>query len=66
MKRKVSVLPIAEAHKAIIFVMEEFGPERFITNGTPAMSAKVDVKQLATVLPSLMPMIFMPTGYAGR
>ena len=64
MKRKVSDLPIAEAHKAIISVMEEYGIKRFITLGTPAISAKEDVKQLATVLPSLMPRIFMPTGYA--
>ena len=64
MKRKVSDLPIAEAHKAIISVMEKNGIKRFITLGTPAISAKEDVKQLATVLPSLMPRIFMPTGYA--
>ena len=64
MKRKVSDLPIAEAHKAIISVMEEFGPERFITLATPAISAKEDIKQVATVLPSFMPRIFMPTGYA--
>lgn len=64
MKRKVSDLPIAEAHKAIISVMEEYGIKRLITLGTPAISAKEDVKQLATILPSLMPRIFMPIGYA--
>lgn len=64
MKRNVTELPIAEGHKAIISVMEEIGPKRFITLATPAISAKEDVKQVATVLPGFMPKIFMPSAYA--
>jgi putative NADH-flavin reductase len=64
MKRQVSDLPIAEAHKAIISVMEEYGLKRLITLGTPSISAKEDVKQLITVMPSIMPRLFFPTGYA--
>jgi putative NADH-flavin reductase len=64
MKRQVLDLPIAEAHKAIISVMQEYGLERFITLATPSISAKEDVKQLITVLPSIMPKLFFPTGYA--
>jgi putative NADH-flavin reductase len=64
MKRQVSDLPIAEAHKAFISVMEEFGLKRLITLATPAIAAREDVKQLITVLPSIMPKIFFPTGYA--
>lgn len=56
--------PIAEAHKAIISVMEECGLKRLITLGTPSISAKEDVKQLVTVLPSIMPKLFFPTAYA--
>lgn len=64
MKRSVSELPLAEGHKAIVSVMEEFGPKRLITLATPAISAKEDVKQIATVLPGLMPKMFMPSAYA--
>lgn len=64
MKRQVSDLPIAEAHKAMISVMEECGLKRLITLGTPSISAKEDIKQLVTVLPSIMPKLFFPTGYA--
>ncbi|CAM3205990.1 SDR family oxidoreductase [Paenibacillus taichungensis] len=64
MKRKVSDLPIAEAHKAIISVMEEIGLKRFITLATPTIQATEDVKQLVTVLPSIMAKILYPTGYA--
>jgi putative NADH-flavin reductase len=64
MKRKVLDLPIAEAHKVIISVMEECGLKRLITLGTPSISAKEDVKQLITVLPNIMPKLFAPTPYA--
>ncbi|MFL0498747.1 NAD(P)H-binding protein [Priestia megaterium] len=64
MKRQVSDLPIAEAHKAIISVMNEHGIKRFITLATPTISAKEDVKQLVTELPSIMARILYPTGYA--
>ena len=64
MKRQVSDLPIAEAHKAIISVMNEYGIKRFITLATPTISAKEDVKQLVTGLPSIMARILYPTGYA--
>ncbi|WP_242450825.1 NAD(P)H-binding protein [Priestia endophytica] len=64
MKRQVLDLPIAEAHKAIISVMKEYGPKRFITLATPTISAKEDVKQLITQLPSIMAKLLFPTGYA--
>lgn len=63
MKRNGTELPIAEGHKAIISIMEEFGPKRLITLATPAISAKEDIKQVATVLPGIMPRIFMPSAY---
>jgi putative NADH-flavin reductase len=64
MKRQVLDLPIAEAHKAIISIMEEYGPKRFLTLATPTISAKEDVKQLVTQLPSIMAKLLYPTGYA--
>lgn len=64
MKRNTSVLPISEGHKAIISVMEEIGPKRLITLGTPSISAKEDVKQVATVLPGFIAKIMMPSAYA--
>lgn len=63
-KRNVTELPIADGHKAIISVMEEIGPKRFITLATPAISAKEDIKQVATILPAFMPKTFMPSAYA--
>lgn len=64
LKRKTSELPIANAHKNIMSVMEVSDVKRFITIATPAISAKKDVKQIATILPSFMPKVFMPTAYA--
>ena len=64
MKRQVVDLPIAEAHKAIISVMEECGLKRLITLGTPSISAKEDVKQFITVFPNIMPKLTAPTPYA--
>ncbi|RTR28378.1 NAD-dependent epimerase/dehydratase family protein [Robertmurraya yapensis] len=64
MKRQVVDLPITEAHKAIISVMEECGLKRLITLGTPSISAKEDVKQFITVFPNIMPKLFSPTPYA--
>ena len=64
MKRKVSELPIAEAHKNIISVMEEYGNKRLITLATPSISAKEDIKQFITMFPSIMPKLFSPTPYA--
>lgn len=64
MKRQVKDLPIANAHKAIISVMEENNCRRFITLATPTISANEDVNQLVTVLPSKMAKILYPTGYA--
>lgn len=63
MKRKVTELPIAEGHQAIISVMEKHGLKRLITLATPAFSAEEDIKQIATVLPGFMPRIFMPSAY---
>jgi putative NADH-flavin reductase len=64
MKRQVLDLPITQGHKAIISVMEEYGPKRFITLATPTIFAKEDVKQLVTQLPSIMAKLLYPTGYA--
>jgi putative NADH-flavin reductase len=64
MKRQVLDLPISEAHRAIISVMEECGVKRLITLATPTISAKEDVKQLVTELPSKMAKVLYPTGYA--
>jgi putative NADH-flavin reductase len=64
MKRQVVDLPISEAHKALISVMEECGVNRLITLATPSIPAKEDVKQLVTVLPSKMAKALYPTGYA--
>ncbi len=64
MKREVSNLPIAEAHKEIISVMEDSDVKRLITLGTPTISAKEDTRQLVTVLPSKMAKLLYPTGYA--
>jgi hypothetical protein len=44
--------------------MEEYGIKRLITLATPSISAKEDVKQLITVMPSIMPKLFSPTPYA--
>lgn len=63
MKRQVTDLPIADAHKAIISVMEESGTKRFITLATPSISAKEDVRQFITVFPRIMPKLFSPYGY---
>ncbi|OLN23671.1 oxidoreductase [Domibacillus antri] len=64
MKRQVTGLPIAEAHKAIMTAMEQTGRKRFITLATPTIGAKEDVKQLVTTLPSKMAKVLYPTGYA--
>lgn len=64
MKRIVTDLPIAAAHKAMISVMEESGPKRFVTLATPSISAKEDIKQFVTVFPAMMPKLFSPYGYA--
>jgi putative NADH-flavin reductase len=64
MSRNVTNLPIAEAHKLIISVMEASGPKRLITLATPSISAKEDVKQFVTVFPAIMPKLFSPYGYA--
>lgn len=63
MKRKVSDLPIADAHKVIISVMEEIGLNRFITLATPTIQATEDSKQLVTLIPSIMAKILYPTGF---
>lgn len=57
-------LPIRDAHKAIMEVMDEVKVQRFITLGTTAIHAKEDKKQLITLLPPLIAKISMPKGYA--
>jgi len=61
--RKVKELPIRDAHEMILKVMEAQGVERFITLATPAAKSNADKKQIATVIPSLMPKLFFPPGY---
>lgn len=45
-------------------VMEKSGVKRFITLGTPAIKSAQDKKQVATIMPALMPKLFFPPGYA--
>ncbi len=61
--RKVKELPIRDAHETILNVMETQGVKRFITLATPSASSKEDKKQLATIIPALMPKLFFPPGY---
>lgn len=61
--RKVKELPIRDAHKMILKVMEAQGVKRFITLATPATKSNADKKQIATVIPSLMPKLLFPAGY---
>jgi putative NADH-flavin reductase len=61
--RKVKELPIRDAHEMILNVMETQGVKRLITLATPSASSKEDKKQLATVIPALMPKLFFPPGY---
>ncbi|PTE43623.1 oxidoreductase [Staphylococcus equorum] len=57
-------LPIRDAHKVIMEVMETEKVNRFITLGTTAMKAKEDKKQLITILPPIMSGIMFPKGKA--
>ena len=43
--------------------METQGVKRFITLATPAVKSNDDKKQIATVIPALMPKLFFPPGY---
>ena len=61
--RKVTNLPIADAHELIIKLMTELKVKRFITLGTPTIKAKEDRKQLITWLPGSMAKLIFPTGY---
>ncbi|MCD1159582.1 NAD(P)-dependent oxidoreductase [Peribacillus frigoritolerans] len=61
--RKVKELPIRNAHEMILKVMEAQGVKRFITLATPSAKSNVDKKQIATVIPALMPKLFFPPGY---
>lgn len=61
--RKVKELPIRDAHEMILKVMEAQDVKRFITLATPAAKSNADKKQIATVIPSLMPKLFFPPGY---
>jgi len=62
--RKVTSLPIRDAHEVILRVMEKTGVKRFITLATPAIKSAQDKKQIATILPAIMPKLFFPPGYA--
>lgn len=62
--RKIVSLPIKDAHEMIVKVMEETGVKRLVTLATPAIKAKEDKKQLATVVPSTMPKLFSPPAHA--
>lgn len=62
--RKVTSLPIRDAHEVILSVMEKTDVKRFITLATPAIKSEQDKKQIATILPTIMPKLMFPTGYA--
>ena len=62
--RKIVSLPIKDAHEMIVNVMEETGVKRLITLATPAIKAKEDKKQLATLIPSNLPKLFSPPAHA--
>lgn len=62
--RKIVSLPIKDVHELIVNIMEETGVKRLITLATPAIKAKEDKKQLATVVPSTMPKLFSPPAHA--
>ena len=62
--RKITSLPIRDAHGVMLRVMEKSGVKRFITLGTPAIKSAQDKKQVATIMPALMPKLFFPPGYA--
>jgi len=62
--RKITSLPIRDAHGVMLRVMEKIGVKRFITLGTPAIKSAQDKKQVATIMPALMPKLFFPPGHA--
>lgn len=62
--RKIVSLPIKDAHEMIVNVMEETDVKRLITLATPAIKAKEDKKQLATLIPSNLPKLFSPPAHA--
>lgn len=62
--RKVTSLPIRDAHEVILRVMEKTGVKRFITLATPAIKSAQDKKQIATILPAIMPKLIFPPGHA--
>ena len=62
--RKVASLPIRDAHGVILRVMEKTDVKRFITLATPAIKSAQDKKQVATILPALMPKLLFPPGHA--
>ena len=62
--RKVTTLPIRDAHEVTLRAMEKSGVKRLITLGTPAIQSLQDKKQVATILPAIMPKLLFPPGYA--
>lgn len=62
--RKITSLPIRDAHEVMLRVMEKTCVKRFITLGTPAIKSEQDKKQVATIMPALMPKLFFPPGHA--
>lgn len=62
--RKIVSLPIKDAHEMILTIMGNIGVKRFITLATPAIKAKEDKKQLATLIPSTLPKLFSPPAHA--
>jgi len=62
--RKITSLPIRNAHEMILRAMETTGVKRFITLATPAVKSAQDKKQVATIMPALMPKLFFPPGHA--
>jgi len=62
--RKITSLPIRDAHEIILRAIEKVGVKRFITLATPAVKSEQDKKQIATIMPALMPKLFFPPGHA--
>ncbi|WP_342490002.1 NAD(P)H-binding protein [Bacillus sp. FSL M8-0049] len=64
LSRKRKGTPIADGHNRIVKAMKKFTKKRLITLATPALQSKDDKKSLSTILPRILPKLFMPNGYA--
>ncbi|MES9729517.1 NAD(P)-dependent oxidoreductase [Bacillus safensis] len=64
LSRKRKGTPIADGHNRIVKAMKKFTKKRLITLATPALQSEDDKKSLSTILPRILPKLFMPNGYA--